>query len=332
MVTALRKRDPNVQISWLCGEGSAPLVELMGDIEIIAVNDAKLLDGSLLERTLELTKLWRRLFGRSFDLVLTCYMDSRARLFTLTALAKERRKCSPRRKGWWAVPGRYQGDEYVRLVTEVDDSDMQSTPLPSIATVLSARMQKLLEPAEKPFIAIAPGGGKNVLVEEPLRRWPLTSFRLLAECLIKKGYRVVVTGGATDEWVSEGFTGLNVVNLVGHTSLIDLLAIYGASYGVITHDSGPLHLAMLADAPTVALFGPTMPSEKVRIRPSGKPVMVLWGGADLPCRPCFDGKAYAPCGDNKCMTQISVTQVIAALEQVANLGKEREKLVTTIRS
>jgi len=320
MVTALRKHDPGARISWLCGEALAPLVELMGNIEVIRVRDEQLLNGSMLERTLELTRLWRKLLGRPFELVLSCYMDSRARLITLTTLAKERRKISPRRHGWWAVAGRYQGDEYLRLVTAVDGPDMESAELPVFKVGLSSRMHELLAPTGKPFIAIAPGGGKNVLVEEPLRRWPLASYRLLAESLLKRGYGVVVTGGVADRWVSEGFSGLKVANLVGQTSLMDLLAVYGASNGLITHDSGPLHLGMLTEAPTVALFGPTMPREKVPGGLWGKPVTVLWGGANLPCRPCFDGKSYAACNDNKCIKQISVPQVIAALEKLVNFA------------
>ncbi|MGH7838029.1 MAG: glycosyltransferase family 9 protein, partial [Candidatus Binataceae bacterium] len=113
----------------------------------------------------------------------------------------------------------------------------------------------------------------------------------------------------------------NVLDLVGQTSLLDLLAIYGVSDGVITHDSGPLHLAILARAPTVALFGPTLPNHFV---PKGMPVTVLWGGDDLACRPCFDGKAYAPCRDNRCIKQISVAQVVAALEKLVNFEGNRE--------
>src|SRR5262249_23063517 len=112
-----------------------------------------------------------------------------------------------------------------------------------------------------------------------------------------------------------------VFDLVGKTSLAELLAIYGVSNAVITHDSGPLHLASLSGAPTVALFGPTVPLEKVR---PAKHVRVLWGGEDLPCRPCYDGKRYASCADNQCLKQISVAQVITALQQLLDAGRENE--------
>jgi heptosyltransferase II len=313
MVTALRKRDPSVQISWLCGKPLAPLIGLMEDIDVIPVDDAKLLNGSIFEKCIELSKLWRKLFGRYFDLIICGYLDSRARLLTLTAISKERRSCARQKGGWWAVAGRYQGDEYLRLVTKLDGPEMEPAELPTFRIPLSDRIRGLLGDTRKPLIAVAPGGAKNTRVESPLRRWPLSSYRSLAESLLPKGYSVVVTGGPADDWVSEGFRGLEVTDLVGQTSLTDLIALYGVSAGVVTHDSGPLHLALLARTPTVALFGPTIPQEKVL---PYKWVRILWGGENLACRPCYDGKTYAPCTDNQCMRQISVGQVVDALENV----------------
>ena len=132
MVTALRKRDPNARITWLCGEAAAPIVELMGDIEVIAVKDAKLFGGSFGERFAEMAKVWVRLLGRRFDLILTAYADPRYRLLTLTARGKERRKTNRGRGRWWAIAGRYQADEYVRLATNVDGPRAERAELPVI--------------------------------------------------------------------------------------------------------------------------------------------------------------------------------------------------------
>jgi heptosyltransferase-2 len=90
---------------------------------------------------------------------------------------------------------------------------------------------------------------------------------------------------------------------------VDLLGIYARADLVITNDSGPLHLAELAGARVIALFGPTNPSEKV-LR-DGR-TTALWGGERLPCRPCYDGKSYAACKDNVCMKAIPVDEVYQA--------------------
>src|SRR5215469_10923157 len=96
IVVALRRRNPSVRISWLCGEASAPLIESVGGIEVLPVREGNLLNGSFLERARELIQIWRMLFARSFDLILIGYVDWRARVFTLTTFSKERRRCMPR--------------------------------------------------------------------------------------------------------------------------------------------------------------------------------------------------------------------------------------------
>jgi heptosyltransferase II len=315
IVSALRQRDQNARISWLCSESLAPLVELLGDIEIIRVRERTILGGSALDKGRETIRLWRQLFGRSFDLIISGYMDSRARLLTLTAIGKERRKCAPRKDGWWAIAGRYQADEYLRMMTRIDGPEMKGAELPVFRIPLSDRMRSLLGDRLKPFIALAPGGAKNALVESPLRRWPLDSYRSLAQSLLLRGYDVIITGGPNDDWVSKTFSGLGTKDLVGKTSLIELLALYGASAGMVTHDSGPLHLAFLARTPTVALFGPTMPQEKVF---SYERSRIIWGGKNLPCRPCYDGKTYANCTNNRCMEEISVAAVVEAIEDIVD--------------
>ena len=76
---------------------------------------------------------------------------------------------------------------------------------------------------------------------------------------------------------------------------------------VIAHDTGPMHLARLVGARLVALFGPTPPSSFV---PSDDRTTVLWGGAHLACRPCYDGREFAECSDNECMSSISADVVL----------------------
>lgn len=313
MVTALRKRDPNGRITWLCGETAAPLVSLMGDIEVITVNDSKLFCGSPTQRIAEMTKVWLRLLGRCFDLILTAYADPRYRLLTLTARGKERRKTNRGKGRWWAIAGRYQADEYVRLATKVDGPEAECAELPTIRPPPSEELRTLIQGSARRLVAIAPGGAKNSSVDSPLRRWPIKSYRRLTEELLGRGFRVAITGAPSDAWVRPNFEGLPVIDLIAKTSLVDLLALYGACAGVVTHDSGPLHIAILADACTVALFGPTIPQEKL---PTRERIRVIWGGKGLPCSPCWDGKLYAPCVNNLCLKEIRVESVLAAFEEL----------------
>jgi heptosyltransferase-2 len=128
----------------------------------------------------------------------------------------------------------------------------------------------------------------------------------LSERLLAAGIRVVVTGGPSDTWVKPSFKRLGVADIVAETSLMELTAFYASCDVVVTHDTGPLHLASLSGVPVVALFGPTNPAEKVS---ADGPTHVMWGGETLACRPCYDGKEYAACSSNACMQAISVEAV-----------------------
>jgi ADP-heptose:LPS heptosyltransferase len=82
----------------------------------------------------------------------------------------------------------------------------------------------------------------------------------------------------------------------------------------VTHDSGPLHIARLVDAPVVALFGPTAPATVVR---GSARLRVLWPAPALPCAPCYDGQEFAACASNRCLQLIAPADVAAAVDSLA---------------
>jgi heptosyltransferase-2 len=155
-------------------------------------------------------------------------------------------------------------------------------------------------------VALVPGGARNPLREDVLKRWPLPSYAALARKLSANNCSVVLVGGPQDAWVREGFAGLpGVTDAIGSTTVDNVLDLFAACDAVVTHDTGPMHLADLAGARLVALFGPTSPYEKGPLRPA----RILWGGEGLACRPCYDGVDYAPCRDNRCLQTLTPERV-----------------------
>ena len=306
MVEAARRLDPGAQITWLCGETVKPLVEALGTVdEVLALDERKLLAGTIRERTKVLVETWKRLGGRRFDLVVTAHGDRRYRLLALAARGGERRSFGFHGGRPWPVPGRYHGDEYARLIHDVDGPAAERIPLPRLSFGLRADLSAMLDPP-RTTIVLVPGGAKNLLRDDALRRWPLPSYVEVARTLIDNDVRVVIAGAASDEWVRDAFARLPVVDVVGRTDLLQLAALFQRSNLVVTHDSGPMHLAVLADAPVLALFGPTRPAEKIVHSARHR---VLWGGEGLPCRPCYDGRGYAANADNRCLRSITPTDV-----------------------
>lgn len=307
MATYLRALDPNVHITWICGKTPAPLLEAVGIVdEIIKTDEKQLLTGSFLKKLWALAKIWKKLAFASFDQIFIAHLDSRYRLLTLFTRAKEQKNLS-------FVPGRYHSDEYVRLVSGKEAFNQCKAILPKWTYPLDRNLKEIIDQEKKPIVALAPGGAKNALADNPLRRWPIQHYVALAKELSSKNYTIALTGAASDAWILHYFAELDFLNLVGKADLPNLVSFYKYCALLITHDSGPLHLAKLANIPTIALFGPTLPSHFV---PSNTPkIKLFWGGKDLPCRPCHDGKKFANCGNNLCMNSISPKDVeISALE------------------
>jgi heptosyltransferase-2 len=164
-------------------------------------------------------------------------------------------------------------------------------------------------------IALAPGGARNLLNDDAQRRWPVEYYVQLAKILIKKNYEVVLTGGPGDIWVEPSFAGLAIDNRIGQWKIPQTISFYKSCDCMISHDSGPMHLAGIAGCGLLALFGPTAPSKAV---PRRDGVVSLWGGERLPCRPCYDGSTFADCNWNGCLISITSDRVAAEVESMVH--------------
>lgn len=304
---AIRRAQPDAHITWLCGAAVADLVRLFPGVdEVLVVDEARLLRGRLDQRVAALLAVWRFLTLRSFEAILLGHADWRYRTLVLTARTRRMRSLShapsPR---MLPIPGRYYADEYVRLA---DDGESQG---PLVGRNELADVRRLLPrrgDEASVGVVLVPGGARNVLRESALRRWPVERYREVAECVLQAGHPVTLVGDAADAWVRPYFAGLSVRDEIGAHDLAGTLTVMRDADLVISHDTGPLHLARLVRAPLIALFGPTMPSQFVV---ESDATTVIWGGADLACRPCYDGREFANCRDNLCMKDISPVEVTA---------------------
>ncbi len=166
------------------------------------------------------------------------------------------------------------------------------------------------------FVALAPGsiwGSK---------RWPYYGelARKLADYV-----PVVVVGGQDDVALGEaivravGPTGERAVNACGKLTLRQSAALIGRASALITNDSAPLHLATAMGTPVVALFGPTVTAFGFGPLHAGD---VALGVDELHCRPCSPhGPPQCPLGHHRCMRELTVEAVIAAIEELGALRR-----------
>ena len=97
------------------------------------------------------------------------------------------------------------------------------------------------------------------------------------------------------------------VNLVGKTSLTELIACLQGCSLLLTNDTGTMHLAAALGVPTVTIFGSTEP---ILTGPLGDHHRII--RQHVACSPCF--KRECPFGHYQCMTGIEpahVAEVVA---------------------
>ncbi|MEM9381839.1 MAG: glycosyltransferase family 9 protein [Planctomycetota bacterium] len=156
----------------------------------------------------------------------------------------------------------------------------------------------------------------NLGASKPEKRWPTASFRALAERLAEPGRResagpVVLTGGPGDvDVAAEVADGLDVLDLAGRTSLLQVLELCRRARRMVTADTGPMHMCAAVGTPVVALFGP---SDGSRTGPWGPGHFVLEGGRRLPRD--LHVSHEVPRNDVP-MADTTVDDVLAALEDL----------------
>ena len=93
------------------------------------------------------------------------------------------------------------------------------------------------------------------------RRWPVLRWRSVVRALVRRGHRVIVTGGPSERricaQVVEGQDGVG--DLSGKLSIPALADLIAGAPLLVCGDTGPAHLATAYGTPSVLLFGPTPP-------------------------------------------------------------------------
>ncbi len=327
VVSEIKKQYPQAKISWICGTTVLPILQSVPQIdEIFTISENNLFNSNKLVAIRELLSFNRKVAFKKFDAILNFHVDKRYKIIhagirTGKFLKLDRFPGRPT-----LIAARSKAFEHVRLFLQQDDNYTACLQFP--ADTISGDLAGLPMANElrgKKLVILSPGGAKNILNEQELRRWPIENYVQVADTLTRQGFRVVITGAPSDDWVRMHFAHLPVTDLVGKLSLLQLITLMRNSSFVITHDSGPYHLAVFAAVPQViTLFGPTNPQEFTYGK-NFKKIHVLWGGENLLCSPCYDGKYFSlQCKNNICMQNTTVLQV---LETVLKLNEPAQLIV-----
>lgn len=163
--------------------------------------------------------------------------------------------------------------------------------------------------APQGYWAFAPGAEYG-----PAKCWPASHYAELARSLhAAHGLPVLLLGSGKEvalcEEIAAAAPGACRV-LAGQTSLLDAMALIAASRGVVSNDSGLMHVAAAFGIPQVAVFGSTSPEHTP---PLNERARVIWlkDELQLDCAPCFERTCRF--GHTRCLTGVGAERVEAAL-------------------
>jgi heptosyltransferase-2 len=197
---------------------------------------------------------------------------------------------------------------YLHLASALGAS---SAPCPPRLTMSAQELDQFAREFKLPkgalFLGLCPGAEYG-----PAKCWPVDRFAMAAEAIARRtGCHWLVFGtDGTAARVLTAFPGLDqrVHDLTGRTSLRQLLAGLRLCRLVLTNDSGPMHAAAALGTPVVVPFGSTSPELTGPGLPGSPGHIIL--RQQVPCAPCFLRECPI---DHRCMTGISVDDVIAAV-------------------
>jgi len=130
-------------------------------------------------------------------------------------------------------------------------------PVVSISSEVETKIKKMIESAgNKKITAVAPGSVWSTKI------YPQDYFIEVISSLVSQNYYVVLLGGNDDEKLCSNIAhkfNVGVESFAGKLSVIESIALMKKCSLLISNDSAPTHLGMIADIPTITIYCSTVP-------------------------------------------------------------------------
>ncbi len=330
LLRALKKSDPDCEITWFVEKAQAPILEDNSLIdELIPFDSASWRRdyrygriGPYLKTSLAMRKM---LLNRNFDIVINLTAEKWwsmwftvapkriglfprpnpgliGRVYTLT-IPRTREPFIHNTQHYLLCADALgiEGPHDERMVVGISDKHREE-----VDRFLNA--SPYFDPSFK-TVVLHPGTSQSS------KCWPISHYAQLARQLL--GFNIVVTGSPSERHLAEAIAADSDVPVIiasgelshiGHTAaLVDLAA------AVVTGDTSILHIASALDTPLVGIYGSTRPRDNAP----------LFGRSELlyddsvSCSPCY--KSKCPLSGAKfmaCMNGVTVDAVICALERL----------------
>lgn len=270
VVAALKDRWPHTNITVITGKRCAPLWKMCPGVdEIISLPEEAFLSNS----PVKLVAIIMQLRKLSFDVTITLHHSYFFTLFSALAFSGAAR-CGMDRAGegflhHFTQPSTspHRIDDHLSAVYALGAHPanwlMSVVPPPAVVQRVKAELG-----GELPWLALAPGGGRNVKTVMPSKIYPWRSYlEVVHQISQKRKIAVLLVGDSHDMAqagpLAEALTGQGIkcLNRVGVGGWEETAAALSLCCGFVGNDSAPMHLSAALGIPTLGLFGPTVPEE-----------------------------------------------------------------------
>ena len=259
MVQAIQRQKPHLEITWVIGKVEYQLVQHLPGIHFVIFDKSK---GWRSYRDLK-----RSLNGQRFDVLLHMQVALRATIASLMISAKTRIGFDRARakEGQFLVTNhRIEAQQkphvldgfmgFAKALGVTDMTPSWNIPVPE-ADIEFAKHQI---PDGARALIISPAASKSE------RNWLAERYADIADYATQKGITVYLCGGPSqlerelaDNIIQSSQSPIN--NLVGKTSLLQMLALLKQASLVLAPDTGPAHMAVTQGTPVIGLYAHSNP-------------------------------------------------------------------------
>ncbi len=319
-VRALKKAYPTAHISLLVGKSSKMAVSGNPHIdEFIECDDYIIYKGTLLQKLKYILSLILKIKRKKYDVVFVFHRDWRFNLFAFLCGIPERVGFDRNGEGRFLtkkvrISGvKHNIDHYLDVVNAFGVQDDGKNMEFTINREAEIAVDKILEAwdlkEDDIKVGILAGGASNIKSKMLIKRWPLEYYVELTKKMVSGGYKVILLGANSDKPGSKVILKSlsdNIFDLTGKTTLEETAAVMKKCKVIVTHDSGPMHLASAVGRPVVSIFGPTDPREYY---PLNRNSHYFWNVGNIDCAPCYSEGEFPDCKDPRCINAVSVEEV-----------------------
>jgi heptosyltransferase-1 len=264
VASALKEAFPEARLTWVVEKAAYDLVANHGAIDQVILFD-KSRCRSLTGLANYLPGFVKRLKTEHFDLALDLQGLLKSGLIAWLSGARERlvycnaregsdrlsrKVCGPHQSGHiieqYLDVVRALGGTVARIDFGIRFSDSEAEAAQQLLADHGWRGES--------YVALIPGANW------PNKRWSPKLYGQLTDRLYERGIACLIVGGPGDRDLADlihSSATAPLFDLVGQTSLKQLAWILKNARVTVGGDTGPMHLAVAAGAPTVALMGPT---------------------------------------------------------------------------